>query len=135
MVTGGAGFLGSHLCERLLSRGCRVVCVDNYLTGRPANIASPYYYRYPTTGMLAVRDRKSKSKVQIATHNQETHIEFRIPWTDIDATPNANSNLLLNIATFPNPDSTTPAYISSPALIGGAPAYHPMYYERVLLTP
>jgi UDP-glucuronate decarboxylase len=40
MVTGGAGFLGSHLCERLLRDGCDVLCVDNYFTGRKDNIAS-----------------------------------------------------------------------------------------------
>ena len=39
VVTGGAGFLGSHLCERLLAEGHRVVCVDNLLTGNYANIA------------------------------------------------------------------------------------------------
>lgn len=39
LVTGGAGFLGSHLCERLLERGDEVVAVDNLLTGRRANIA------------------------------------------------------------------------------------------------
>src|SRR5258706_1129515 len=39
LVTGGAGFLGSHLCERLLARGHDVLCVDNYFTGRKANIA------------------------------------------------------------------------------------------------
>lgn len=38
VVTGGAGFLGSHLCERLLAEGHRVVCVDNFLTGSPRNI-------------------------------------------------------------------------------------------------
>ena len=38
LVTGGAGFLGSHLCERLLSEGHQVVCVDNFLTGRVDNI-------------------------------------------------------------------------------------------------
>jgi UDP-glucuronate decarboxylase len=38
MVTGGAGFLGSHLCERLLSLGHDVLCVDNYFTGRRDNI-------------------------------------------------------------------------------------------------
>jgi UDP-glucuronate decarboxylase len=38
LVTGGAGFLGSHLCERLLSRGDEVICVDNYFTGSRDNI-------------------------------------------------------------------------------------------------
>ena len=39
LVTGGAGFLGSHLCERLLEEGRDVLCVDNYFTGRKENIA------------------------------------------------------------------------------------------------
>ncbi|HEV7448594.1 MAG TPA: UDP-glucuronic acid decarboxylase family protein, partial [Steroidobacteraceae bacterium] len=38
MVTGGAGFLGSHLCERLLQAGCEVLCVDNFFTGARQNI-------------------------------------------------------------------------------------------------
>jgi UDP-glucuronate decarboxylase len=39
LVTGGAGFLGSHLCERLIDQGHDVLCVDNYFTGRKDNIA------------------------------------------------------------------------------------------------
>jgi UDP-glucuronate decarboxylase len=39
LVTGGAGFLGSHLCERLLKDGCEVLCVDNFFTGSRQNIA------------------------------------------------------------------------------------------------
>jgi UDP-glucuronate decarboxylase len=39
LVTGGAGFLGSHLCEKLLGAGHDVLCVDNYFTGRKTNIA------------------------------------------------------------------------------------------------
>jgi UDP-glucuronate decarboxylase len=38
LVTGGAGFLGSHLCERLLARGDDVLCVDNYFTGSKKNV-------------------------------------------------------------------------------------------------
>lgn len=47
LITGGAGFLGSHLCERLLNQGHEVLCVDNFYTGRRANIAhligNPYF--------------------------------------------------------------------------------------------
>jgi len=39
LVAGGAGFLGSHLCERLLEQGCDVLCVDNFFTGTKDNIA------------------------------------------------------------------------------------------------
>jgi UDP-glucuronate decarboxylase len=38
LVTGGAGFLGSHLCERLLDQGCDVICLDNYFTGSKQNV-------------------------------------------------------------------------------------------------
>src|SRR6476620_4242297 len=38
LISGGAGFLGSHLCERLLERGCQVLCVDNFFTGARHNI-------------------------------------------------------------------------------------------------
>ncbi|MBI4593974.1 MAG: GDP-mannose 4,6-dehydratase, partial [Candidatus Rokubacteria bacterium] len=39
LVTGGAGFIGSHLCEFLLGQGARVVGVDNFITGSPENVA------------------------------------------------------------------------------------------------
>lgn len=39
LVTGGAGFIGSHLCERLLAENAKVLCVDNYFTGQHSNIA------------------------------------------------------------------------------------------------
>jgi len=47
LVTGGAGFLGSHLCERLINEGCDVLCVDNFYTGSKRNIeyliGDPYF--------------------------------------------------------------------------------------------
>jgi UDP-glucuronate decarboxylase len=39
MVTGGAGFIGSHLCERLMAEGAEVLCIDNFFTGRRSNVA------------------------------------------------------------------------------------------------
>ena len=39
VVTGGAGFIGSHLCDRFLADGHQVTCVDNFITGSEANIA------------------------------------------------------------------------------------------------
>ena len=39
LITGGAGFLGSHLCDRFLSEGDKVICIDNFITGSPDNIA------------------------------------------------------------------------------------------------
>lgn len=47
LITGGAGFLGSHLCERLLSEGNDVICLDNYFTGQKRNVThlvgNPYF--------------------------------------------------------------------------------------------
>ena len=39
LVTGGAGFIGTHLCRRLLREGCHVICLDNLFTGSEHNIA------------------------------------------------------------------------------------------------
>ena len=41
LVAGGAGFIGSHLCEALLARGFRVVCVDSLISGRLSNLSGP----------------------------------------------------------------------------------------------
>ena len=47
LVTGGAGFIGSHLCERLLTEGNEVLCVDNFFTGTKQNVfhllSNPYF--------------------------------------------------------------------------------------------
>ncbi|MBR0874896.1 SDR family oxidoreductase [Bradyrhizobium tropiciagri] len=45
LVTGGAGFIGSHLCERLLEEGCEVLCVDNFFTGTRRNVEHLHDHR------------------------------------------------------------------------------------------
>lgn len=63
LVTGGAGFLGSHLCDLLLKRGFAVTAMDNLITGNTANIAhnlgNPdfFFVKYDVTEYLYLRDR------------------------------------------------------------------------------
>jgi len=62
LVTGGAGFLGSHLCERLLDEGNKVICMDNLLTGSMDNIAeidSPdfTFVKHDVTSYIDVKDK------------------------------------------------------------------------------
>ncbi|HEY0409477.1 MAG TPA: UDP-glucuronic acid decarboxylase family protein, partial [Candidatus Dormibacteraeota bacterium] len=62
VITGGAGFIGSHLCDRLLQRGIRVVCLDNLLTGSIDNVAHLFsnprfsFRHYDVTEYLYVED-------------------------------------------------------------------------------
>jgi len=72
LVTGGAGFIGSHLCELLLSHGHRVVAIDNLSTGRPENIAHlrplPHFqFVRETIGNAQVLDRLT-SESDVVVH-------------------------------------------------------------------
>ena len=51
LITGGAGFIGSHLCERFLAEGHDVICVDNFITGNPLNIE--HLHRQPALHLPA----------------------------------------------------------------------------------
>ena len=55
LITGGAGFIGSNLCEALLKRGDRVVCLDNFSTGHIENLL-PFIEQYPKIFRLIVGD-------------------------------------------------------------------------------
>ncbi|MEG0806728.1 MAG: SDR family oxidoreductase [Alistipes sp.] len=74
LVTGGAGFIGSNLCEALLDRGDSVVCLDNFATGHMENLM-PLIAKYPETFTLIVGDirniedcRKAVSGVDYVLH-------------------------------------------------------------------
>ena len=82
VVTGGAGFLGSHLCEYLLERGDRVICVDNLDTGSLENIEhirdSAFVFR--NHDMIRVPKSTSRSAASItwrAQRAQSTTSAFR----------------------------------------------------------
>jgi dTDP-glucose 4,6-dehydratase len=67
LITGGAGFIGSHLCERFLAAGHDVVCLDNFITGNPANI----------------EHLQSNPHFTFVRHNISNHIELDGPIDNI----------------------------------------------------
>lgn len=70
LVTGGAGFIGSNLCEFLLSEGHTVRCLDNFATGKPENIF-PLLEKYPQTFSLQVGDIRKIEDCQKAVEDME----------------------------------------------------------------
>ena len=67
LITGGAGFIGSHLCERFLAEGHDVVCVDDFITGNPANI----------------RHLQANPRFMLLRHNISNHVEIEGPIDNI----------------------------------------------------
>jgi len=67
LITGGAGFIGSHLCERFLAEGHDVVCLDNFITGNPANI----------------EHLKDNPRFAFVRHNISNHVEIDGPIDNI----------------------------------------------------
>lgn len=65
LITGGAGFIGSNLCEYLLNRGDEVVCLDNFATGKIENIL-PLINKYPNTFKLIIGDIRKKEDCERA---------------------------------------------------------------------
>ncbi len=70
LVTGGAGFIGSNLCEYLLCQGYRVRCLDNFATGKPENIM-PLLEKHPETFQLIVGDIRNMEDCRKAVDGME----------------------------------------------------------------
>ena len=74
VITGGAGFVGSHLCDRFLSEGHEVVCVDNFITGSAANLE--HAIRLPANsvsqGRIGYRDG-------VNPHVSDSHVSSQVP--------------------------------------------------------
>ena len=67
LITGGAGFIGSHLCERFLAEGHDVLCLDNFITGNPAN----------------VQHLQANPRFTMLRHNISNHVEIDGPIDNI----------------------------------------------------
>lgn len=70
LVTGGAGFIGSNLCEYLLGEGHEVRCMDNFCTGKPENVI-PLLEKFPETFSLVVGDIRSLEDCRKAVDGME----------------------------------------------------------------
>lgn len=70
LVTGGAGFIGSNLCEHLLAHGHEVRCLDNFATGKPENILS-LFTNYPSSFQLLVGDIRNIEDCHRAVEGME----------------------------------------------------------------
>lgn len=70
LVTGGAGFIGSNLCEHLLAHGHEVRCLDNFATGKPENILS-LFTNYPSSFQLVVGDIRNIEDCHRAVEGME----------------------------------------------------------------
>jgi nucleoside-diphosphate-sugar epimerase len=75
LVTGGAGFLGSHLCERRLAEGLDVLCVDNFYTGRKHNVA--HLLGEPRFELLRHELTGSRSQIVLAPLPQDDPVQRR----------------------------------------------------------
>lgn len=70
LVTGGAGFIGSHLCERLLELGATVICIDNFSTGKEENIKCFERFELNNPG-VTVTTRSITEKIDINTEREK----------------------------------------------------------------
>src|SRR5260221_10402208 len=103
LVTGGAGFLGSHLCDRLIADGADVLCVDNFYTGNKANIAplmaNPYFevMRHDVTFPLYA---EVDQIFNLACPASPVHYQFDPVQTDRKSTRLNSSHTVISYAVF-----------------------------------
>lgn len=103
------------------------------LFAQKSGVVSGYFYAYPSSGMVAVPNRKSQSKMVVSKTEKYFIAEYRIPWTDLPTDPKPGSEVLLNIGIYPKPDSKVASHVSSPWLIGTSPTYNPAYHSTIQL--
>ncbi|MCB9759394.1 MAG: SDR family oxidoreductase [Alphaproteobacteria bacterium] len=124
LVTGGAGFVGSHLCERLVADGHEVVAVDNFVTGRPQNVASLRDHpRFSLVEADAIVGLPVEGRVDRVFHLASpaspidyVELPFETLFAGSDATRNCLERALADGARF---------LLASTSEVYGDPAVHP----------
>lgn len=97
LVTGGAGFIGSHLCDSLLARGMSVICIDNFITGRKENLQEAL--RNPQCHLIEHDVTKTLDNVTNQQINRVTHIfHLASPASVVDYQSNPEETALVNSA-------------------------------------
>ncbi len=134
LVTGGAGFIGSHLCDRLLAEGCRVVVVDNLSTGRRSNL--PATHGSLTFIEADLRDAISASLAR-ETFDEIYHLAAAVgvklviddPITSIETNVELTS-AILKFATTAGPNqSPTPVLVASSSEVYGKSTKTPFHED------
>src|SRR3990172_2496245 len=96
LITGGAGFLGSHLCERLLNNGDEIICLDNYFTGTKENILhliDNHHFEIIRHDVIAPMDVECDQIYNLACPASPIHYQFN-PVRTIQANVLGVTNML-----------------------------------------
>ncbi len=123
VVTGGAGFLGSHLCERLIEENMEVLCIDNFLTGHPDNVAHLFGKNFKLINMDVTNYVHVKGPVDFIFH-------FASPASPIDylkmpiqtlKVGSLGTHKVLGLAK----EKSAPLLLASTSEVYGDPLIHP----------
>ncbi len=119
LVTGGAGFIGSHLCDHLIANGYKVICLDNFLTGSRKNIG--HLLGNSNFGLIEA-DITSKAKIPIPKVDYLFHLASPASPIDYQNHPEetllANSTGTLNVLGLANEDKAKILVVSTSEIYG-----------------